>query len=219
MLFRFVLFGFVALAAALAAKAEASPAIELGTPVLEGKGCRNGTASVSSSPDGTYLTLLFDQFTVEAGGKSKKPFGTALCKIRVPMKLPDGMRLAVYQIDLRGFASLPKLATASVTTRHELPGFNRQGQPLAIEKGDNFRGPYDGEIFSSIPLDKKNKTKCGGTEVLKADLTLRVNASVEMNRRVFPLPDAAFAAIDSADIGPRQTNVTYHMALEPCSVR
>ena len=45
-----------------------NPGISLGYPGYGGTGCPQGTASATLSPDGTALSVLFDQFVVEAGG-------------------------------------------------------------------------------------------------------------------------------------------------------
>jgi len=45
--------------------------ISIGMPAYGGNGCPAGTASAVLSPDAKSLSLIFDQFIVEAGGGNR----------------------------------------------------------------------------------------------------------------------------------------------------
>src|SRR5258706_7496610 len=66
--------------------------------------CPEGTYSVVTSPDGSTLSILFDNFLVKSNSNST--LIRKFCNIRVPLKLPDGYTLGVYKVDYRGFAHL-----------------------------------------------------------------------------------------------------------------
>ena len=46
--------------------------IALGEPGYGGTGCPDGSASVTLSPDAKSLSILFDEYYVEAGGETNK---------------------------------------------------------------------------------------------------------------------------------------------------
>ena len=79
--------------------------IQLGNPEYGGTGCPAGTASVSLSPDNSAISILFDQYVVEAGGA--KAFDRKNCNIAVPVHVPQGFSVSVIAIDYRGFVQLP----------------------------------------------------------------------------------------------------------------
>ena len=58
----------LSLFSALAAQSALADTIQLGQPAYGGTGCPAGTASVSLSPDNQAISILFDQYVVEAGG-------------------------------------------------------------------------------------------------------------------------------------------------------
>ena len=63
--------------------------ISLGVPGYGGSGCPGGSASVTLSPDGKSLTLIFDQFIVEAGGPTGKRIDRKNCDIAIPVHVPQ----------------------------------------------------------------------------------------------------------------------------------
>src|SRR3954467_11503208 len=79
--------------------------IRLGNPEYGGSGCPGGSASVALSPDQKAISILFDQYVVEAGGA--KSFARKNCNIAIPVHVPSGYSVAVMAIDYRGFVQLP----------------------------------------------------------------------------------------------------------------
>ncbi|HMN86097.1 MAG TPA: DUF4360 domain-containing protein, partial [Bauldia sp.] len=75
-------------------------------------GCPPGSVSITKSPDGTATSVLFDTFSVDAGGGT----GTtrATCSLSVPVALTPG-RVGVYRADYRGFAVVGAGQAASLT--------------------------------------------------------------------------------------------------------
>src|SRR5687767_2321492 len=81
--------------------------IRLGTPAIGGSGCPQGTASAVLSPDGKTLSVLFDQFQVEAGRTTGKQIDRKTCDMGIPVHVPQGFAVSVLQVDYRGFNALP----------------------------------------------------------------------------------------------------------------
>ncbi|MDY6900480.1 MAG: DUF4360 domain-containing protein, partial [Cyanobacteriota bacterium] len=73
------------LIATSAAPAFATPKVEIMGAGYGGNGCPDGSASVTVSPDGQELTLLFDKFIAEGNNprESRKS-----CNLTIPIKVP-----------------------------------------------------------------------------------------------------------------------------------
>ena len=69
--------------------------IYLGEPGYGGNGCPAGSASVTLSPDLKSLSILFDEFIVEAGGVDGKTLGRKSCNIAIPVHVPQGMSVSI----------------------------------------------------------------------------------------------------------------------------
>src|SRR4051794_8493406 len=68
-------------------------------------GCPDGTSRVVMSPDGQSMTVLFDVFSVSAGGPTGRIADSKFCNVQIPLTVPAGSRLGVYRIDYRGYAN------------------------------------------------------------------------------------------------------------------
>lgn len=91
-----------------AATAEAQLPFQLGQPVMSGNGCPAGTSSASISPDGTAISVLFDQFGLDIfRGRHTLEMMRRNCSFHIPLYLAPGYNLEVQNIDYRGFANLP----------------------------------------------------------------------------------------------------------------
>ena len=115
-------YAFVALLNAVSASADYQDSVELGEPAYGGTGCPSGTASVTLSPDASSLSLLFDTYTVEAGGNTGKRVDRKGCNIAIPVHVPQGYSVSVFQVDYRGFNSLPGRRIIAVQRRVLLCG-------------------------------------------------------------------------------------------------
>lgn len=174
--------------------------IQLGTPAYGGTGCPAGSASVALSPDRQAITMLFDQYVVEAGGS--KALDRKNCNIAVPVKVPAGYSVAVFAIDYRGFASLPSGARAQLNVDYFLAGEGR-----GVRTTKSFRGPYSSDYLTTdrLGLESVVWTGCGASTILRANTSILAQTN---NRR-----EQALATVDSADI---QAGLVYHLQWKRC---
>src|SRR5262245_58447951 len=66
-------------------------------------GCPPGTYSIVNAPDGSALSILFDDFSIAASGARA---ARKSCNLQIPLNLPEGYTLGVYRVDYRGFSRL-----------------------------------------------------------------------------------------------------------------
>ncbi|TNF04056.1 MAG: DUF4360 domain-containing protein [Deltaproteobacteria bacterium] len=184
-----------------AAPVQANDDISLGEPGYGGSGCPQGSASAILSPDGKSLSILFDEFMVEAGGATRKTVARKTCNIAIPVHVPQGFSVSIVDIDYRGFNSLPSGASSQFTAEYFFAG--QRGPRYA----KSFRGALDDEflIQNRLGLQALVWSKCG------ADVNLRVNASMMVRTNRYK--QDALAMVDSADV---QAGIRYQLQWKRC---
>jgi hypothetical protein len=182
-----------------ASKAEAQAAIQLGYPGYGGTGCPANSASVTLSPDQSSLSILFDQYVVEAG--NGRSIDRKSCNIAIPVRVPNGYSISVFQVDYRGFNALPSGARSTFNVEYFFAGSR------GVRQTKSFYGPTNNlyELSDRLTAEAVVWSACG------ADTNLRVNTSmvVQSNRR----DDLALATVDSADVS---AGLVYHIAWRRC---
>lgn len=174
--------------------------IYLGEAGYGGNGCPSGSASVTLSPDAKALSILFDQYSAEAG--NGRSIDRKSCNIAIPVHVPQGMSVSIIEVDYRGYVSAPAGGSASFRTEYFFAG--SRGPTFS----KNFTGPYDDEytLKSNLGLSSVVWSACG------ADVNLRVNTSMvaKTNRRM----DTTLATVDSADF---KAGLIYHLQWRRCN--
>lgn len=174
--------------------------LRLGVPAYGGTGCPGGSASVALAPDQKSISLLFDQYVVEAGGS--KAFDRKNCNIAVPVHVPQGYSIAVFAIDYRGFTLLPAGSRAQLNVDYFL-----STDPRGVHTSKTFYGPINTDYVKSDNLGMESLvwTPCGANTNLRANTSMLVMAN---SRR-----DSAMATVDSADIS---AGLIYHIQWRRC---
>lgn len=154
-------------------------------------------ATVVSAPDGSALTILFDDLSITADGKQRT------CSVSAPLNLPEGFSLGVYRVDYRGYAHLAKKENATLTVDYNLgPRANGRKFKRAV-KGlldDDF------SFTENIGAGQMKRVGCGANAVLQVDVTLSLQAD----------GGEALATMDSSD-GATKHGLVYHFDLQKCS--
>ncbi len=187
--------------ASLACAAFSYNDIRLGEPGYGGTGCPSGTASTTLSPDAKSLSIIFDEFMVEAGDSVGKRMARKSCNIAIPVHVPQGMSVSIVDVDYRGYVSVPKGGSARFSAEYFFAG---QRGPRFTK---NFRGTFDDDYFfqNTLGLYGMVWSPCG------ADVNLRVNASMlAKSNRYY---DDALATVDSADF---KAGLVYHLQWKQC---
>ena len=154
---------FLAIAALLASSLVATAAhaddIALGVPGYGGTGCPDGSASVTLSPDQKSLSILFDNYVVEAGGSTNKSFDRKSCNIAIPVHVPQGLSVSVIAIDYRGYNNIPTGGKTTFNVEYFFAGM--QGPSFSEDLHRPARqGLYDQEP-ADRPVDGVVEVRCG----------------------------------------------------------
>lgn len=170
-------------------------------------GCPAGSYSVVLSPDGTSLSILFDQFTLESsaaanGGKQMK-----MCRIAAPLLLPANRSIGVYKVDYRGFAKLAAKQVTELNVQYFLgPHDNDHGRVFKRQ----IRGPQESDytFTETIGAGQMKRVGCGKAAILNVNLSLTLEGNLQAGD--------AMSSLDTADGAPGGALV-YHFDLKPCN--
>lgn len=190
------------LATLLWSPVQAQDDIQLGEPGYGGSGCPAGSASATLSPDKKSLSIIFDEYFVEAGAVNRKRLARKNCSIAIPVHVPQGFSVSIIDVDYRGYVSLPRKAQARFTAEYFFAGI--RGPRFT----KTFRGATDEDyvLRNKLGLQAVVWSKCG------ADVNLRVNSSMMV--RVRSTRDDALATVDSADFS---SGIKYQLQWKKCN--
>lgn len=170
------------------------------TASITSNGCDADSYSLTVSPDGTSLSILFDDFVVTGGQDIGKR-----CALTIPLNLPEGYSLGVYQVDYRGYAKLGRREAALFSVDYVVgPRGNGRGMK------HRMRGPQDGDFSFTDQLRPGMLRRIGCGEAAKIDF----NAVLGFRRG--EASGDAMLALDSADGTRAPANVTFKFDLQPC---
>jgi hypothetical protein len=140
-----------------------------------GNGCADGTVSRTVAPDAKSFSLIFDDFTVEAGPGIPAGKSQSKCKITVDLKYPQGWSYTLFKFDYRGYASLQSGLTGYQNSKYYF-----QSNPSEyVTFNSTFTGPYDNDFTFSdeILLDEETWAPCGKQRALNVETDLSISGN------------------------------------------
>lgn len=167
---------------------------------LSGSGCSEASAAVSLSTDLQDLSILFDNFVLEAKSSAMNPRNFTVeknCVVSFDVVIPPGWAFSFRSVDYRGFANLPSRVQGYQRLLYQAPQ-----SPITSMRDASFMGPYQGNYtFQAAQKPGRNTfTPCGLQ-------TVRLNMNAVLGVR-FPgrgnHPEAMMA-LDSQDLSMKQT--------------
>lgn len=178
--------------------------LSLGRASYGGNGCPAGSASVSVSPDQRAVSILFDEYIVEAGKASRKTIDRKSCNISIPVHVPNGYSVSIIQVDYRGFVHVPRNAQAQFNVEYFFAG--SRGPRITENFGErNRRVSRDYLITDRLAAHAYVWSPCG------ASTNLRINSS--MMARTNPNRADTLATVDSVDVS---SGLIYHLEWRRC---
>lgn len=174
--------------------------IYLGEPGYGGTGCPAGSASTVLSPDQKSLSILFDEYYVEAGGSTNKSFDRKSCNIAIPVHVPQGFSVSVLAIDYRGFNDVPAGARSTFQVEYFFAGV----------RGPRFTKNFNGPISDDYLIRNKLQASALVWSACGADVNLRTNSSIRVNTKQ---NKEALATVDSEDVNAA---IVYQLQWKKC---
>lgn len=191
----------ITLAGLMISAAASAQQLQIGEVGYGGNGCPVGSASATVSPDGTAVSVLFDQFITEAGGTTGRSVDRKSCNLSIPIRVPNGYSVAVFQVDYRGFNSVPS------------GGFNRFEAEYfwAGARGPRISRQFNGPLTDSFTLTDNLIASTVVWSPCGQSVTMRVNAS--MMSKTNATNRQTLGMVDSADLS---SAVIYHYRFQRC---
>lgn len=176
-----------------------------GNARFQGDGCPAGSVSTAESPDGSVVTLIFDRFTVSAGGPSRLKQARVYCDFTIPFQVPDGQRMRVARIDYRGFNVLAPQARSQFAVDYT---FSRKRM---VDFRRNFERGEQGNFVVTDKVGAKafRWSGCGGTTELSGRAVLTIHTGPKMEESI-----AGLDSLDGAAVS--RGGLLYEIRLAPC---
>lgn len=177
--------------------------ISLGQPAYGGTGCPAGSASATLTPDGSVLSVLFDQFTAEAGNTTARRIDRKNCSLRIPVNVANGYQVALLAFDYRGFVAVPNGGSAVLDASYAYIG-----QPFPVRFSKTFSGGSNKNYSVTNELVSTTLTwsPCGKQVMLEANVSARTIAPSNMQQTML--------AVDSVDV---QAGILYSVRFQRCN--
>ena len=174
--------------------------ILLGNPGYGGTGCPAGTVSATLAPDQKSLSLIFDEYYVEAGGSTNKAFDRKSCNIAIPVHVPQGLSVSVLAIDYRGYNNIPSGARTTFSVEYFFAG----------AQGPSFNKTFNGPIDKDYLIKNKLTAQALVWSACGADVNLRTNSSIRVQTKQ---NKEALATVDSEDVSAA---IIYQLQWKTC---
>ena len=174
--------------------------IALGEPGYGGTGCPDGSASVTLSPDAKSLSIIFDEYFVEAGGATNKSFDRKSCNIAIPVHVPQGLSISILTIDYRGYNNIPAGAKTTFGVEYFFAG----------AKGPTFTKSFNGALDDDYLITNKLQASALVWSACGADVNLRTNSSIRVQTKQ---NKEALATVDSQDVSAA---IVYQLQWKQC---
>ena len=150
---------------AFATPSAATELIPFGDIGYGGTGCRDGTAAIVTNPDRSSTLLELSAFAV---GEGQRSLDRQACAVAIPVRVPDGVMVAIRGVSVIGSVELPEGVDATLGLEAFVAGDS--GRPVDL----TLRGPRSGAWYKAIVIrpDDLVWTGCGD------DANLRINTSL-----------------------------------------
>lgn len=167
-----------------------------------GNGCPQGSAEVVLANDKKSVSVLFDDYIVEAGGHGQRTFDRKKCDLAFSLNLPLGISVSMINADYRGFTDLPHTAKASFTRDYFFAGTRgpRLKQSFGGNRSDDFL------ITDQMGVMAHVWSPCGADVILRS----KTAATVRTRRG-----HEAMMSVDSADMTSK-TLFRYNFRYRAC---
>ncbi len=195
--------------------AKADQPYTIGQPRIDGNGCPAGAVRAVQSPDGSAISILFDDFKVEVNpGRYSKEQMRRFCRFQIPINLKAGYNIDLSQIDYRGFANLINGNRGFIVTTGNLPSL------VDFTVGDHqltTQLPSGTDIYTvSQPLKLRIRNRCQAMPMLVFNTFLQLLGPHARGGGTI-VNDPMMVVIDSADLGGQtQDAITLKISATKC---
>lgn len=170
----------------------------IGPPEISGPGCPAGTARATIAPDGSAISVLFDNFSMTVSpGRYIAPDLIKKCRIRIPVDVESGVNLEATQIDYRGYVNIPERCIGSINTEGPIMKLSRF-RPNDNQVTHNFSAMSD--VFHvRQEINQDFRGQCQQQRHIEFTTTLKFTGILQRFNQYVPAEGQII--LDSTDIG------------------
>jgi hypothetical protein len=139
--------------------------IRVEAPVYGGTGCPQGSASLSVTPDGSALGIIFSEYVTVAGGDTGRLFNRKACSLAIPVHVPAGFSMSLVRVDYQGFTEVPLGGQVKLGVEYFFAGSHGNRIERVFDDSDSAF-VFSDEVATNI------WSECG------TDVVLRINTSM-----------------------------------------
>lgn len=186
---------------------KASDGIYIDSVTYGGSGCKADEAWGILSPDQKVLSVLFDNFIVEAGDIVGTDHHRKNCNLKINVKVPQDKVVIIKKIDYRLYAMIPQRGKMQFKASYNMhvPALNYTSRTFTKQKTNMMA--MDDELLIEQPMvTALMKSKCGHDFSLNIDTQLIAQTN--------NLGEDAYVSLDSMDGG-----IEYHIETQDCHIR
>lgn len=185
---------------------------QLGQPTMIGNGCPSGSASVAISPDGSAISILFDQFTIEGkvGGNQWDKMRKN-CRFQIPVSVTPGYMLETVQVEYRGFAHVMNGNRAFIITTG--PSVGLSDMVVGGEKTRNELRNQSGDFYVQQRIPSVTP-RCQVNNSI--DFSVFLQLFGQAPRAPLYLREEATLLLASSDVIGEASPIRFQVRLRPC---
>ena len=175
---------------------------------MQGLGCPQGGASAVFSPDGSSVSILFDQLSTQLSPLTAEK---KQCMIRLGFRFSGKYRVAVVGSDARGFVSVPAGGVSTLSVQHYSIFTMNPKHLQRMNLTQTFVGPRSEDVtlhsdFRDIPM----WSYCGSQIAPRGPAMQIMSIMLTVDSNNQSPSETLVASLDSLDIGGPAT-LTYQL--------
>lgn len=146
--------------------------VEIKSISFAGTGCPAGTVAGQLSSDLTTLTLLFADYTAQAGSGISPREYRKNCQLNVKIQYPQGWQFSVFKADYRGYAYIPEGDTGTCKATYYFSGQTNQITSTMV-----IQGPFDDNYIKTdqFGIESTVWSPCGQEGMLNINSEVRIS--------------------------------------------
>ena len=178
--------------------------VSINGATFSGSACPEDSGEVVVSSDNKSISVLFDEYIVEAGGDAGL-VNRSKCDIAISLDIPEGYKAILMDADYRGFVDLTEDSLAEFTRQYFFAG----------GESEIFKDSWTGKLENvDITLPDRLGANGGALAECGEDVILRSKTSLYAS--VPHVGEAAIIAIDSLDF-KSTAQFDYHLDYVVCN--
>lgn len=162
-----------------------------------GTGCSNGTVHSVISPDGTELSILFDQFAAQLNEGNRSTVDRKFCNLNIQMNVESGWSVSLLTAEYRGFVYLDETSRALHSV---LYSFDAHRIDRAFNQKE-FRGPLTEDYLLDSEL---TPSQAVWSDCRRTNLNLQILINLISQSRSRDGKSEASISLDSIDSSIQQ---------------